>query len=76
MESPGPALCHEDVTGSLTAEAGGWGLAGCRARLRQGGCRDPIPTLQGDPLPKAVPGTSLGIPVQVAGWALVGGDTQ
>lgn len=73
----GLPLCHADVTGSLLAETGGWERAGCRARLRQSGCRDPSGTHpSGWPLPEAVPGTSLGIPARAVDWVLVGGDAR
>lgn len=71
----GPPLCHTDVTGSLLLRLGVGGVQA--AKLAEVGrrLRHPHPRPDGRLLPRAVPGTSLGIPVAARGWALVSGIT-
>ena len=70
----GPPLCHVDVTGSLLLRLGGWGVQAAELAEVGGRLRHPHP--EGWPLPRAVPGTSLGIPVAAGGWALVSGVSR
>ena len=67
----GPPLCHADVMGSLLLRLGGGGVQA--AELAEVGrrLRHPHPHPAGRPLPRAVPGTSVGMPVAAGGWALV-----